>query len=151
VERQVIDTGFDFQCRQIAAQFSTKYERKWLAQGQEHFFELSLHKQRAISIPIRKDQEVQTHRVQAFDPAQFRPIDQQGDITIKFKDFLYDPNLRRAMQWVFIVEDDLGQDVWIDITQGEDDWHIRPARGCPFIPTKGVQQVLDLIRDAMPV
>lgn len=149
VKIQVCDTGFDFRCRQVAAQFSTKYERKWEAQGQDRFFELCLQKQAAITLPIRKDYDLQTHRVQAFDAELFRPLDQQGEITIKFKDFVYDPKLMRGMQWVFIVEDNLGQDVWIDISQGRDGWHIRPARGCTFIPTKGLQRALDLIRDTI--
>ena len=51
------------------------------------------------------------------------------------------------MQWVLIVEDHFAQDIWIEIAQREDGWHVRPARGCPFVPTQGVQQALDLIRD----
>lgn len=150
LQTQMADTGFGFESRRIAAQFSTKYERKWQAQGQDHFVALWLRKQQAISVPIRKDQDLQSYRVNAFAPEQFRPIDQQGKITIKFKDFIYDPKQRRAIQWVFIVEDNLAQDVWIDIAHGEDGWHIRPARGCSFIPTRGVQQALDLIRDTIP-
>lgn len=151
VKRQSEGTGFFFRSRQVGAQFSTKYERKWQAQGQDRFLELCLQKQRAISLPIRKDQDLQTHRVQAFDPEQFRPIDQRGEVTIKFKDFLYDARQMRAMQWIFIVEDNLGQDVWIEIVKGDGGWNIRPSRGCTFIPTKGLQQAIDVIRDSIMV
>ena len=149
VERQAEGTGFVFQGRRIAAQFSTKYERKWQAQGQEHFYELCLQKQRAISRSTRKDRELQTHRVQGFDPEQFKPVDLNGEITIKFKDFIYDPRQRRAMQWIFVVEDHLGQDIWIDIAKADDGWRIRPSRGSTFIPTRGLQQALDIIRDTI--
>lgn len=151
VGRQTTDTGFIFKWHRISAQFSTKYERKWQALGQDCFVALSLQKQRPLSRPLRKDQELKSHRVKAFDPEQFRPVDQQGTITIKFKDLVYDPKQMRAMQWVFIAEDQLAQDVWIDIAQDGNGWLIRPARGCPFIPTSGVQRALDLIRDTIPL
>lgn len=147
VAAETADTGFAFECRQIPAQFSTKYERKWQAQGHDHFYALHLRKQHAISLPIRKDQALQTHRLKSFDPEHFRPIDQHGKITIKFKDLIYDPKQKRAMQWVLIAEDNFAQDIWIDIAQRENGWLVRPARGCPFIPTQGVQQALDIIRD----
>lgn len=145
VEEQSCKTGFACERHAVAATFSTKYERKWQAKGQLFFYELSLVKQRSTSIPLREDKEVQVHRVQAFDPEQFHPLDQQGEITIRFKDLIYDPQQMRAMQWVYIYEDNLGQDVWIDIVQSGDGWLIRPARGCSFIPTEGLQQALDLI------
>lgn len=145
VAQQSHDTGFVFRRHAVAATFSTKYERKWQAKGQQFFYELSLAKQGATSIPLREDKALQVHRVQTFDPEQFHPADQQGEITIRFKDLVYDHQQMRAMQWVYICEDNLGQDVWIDIVQSGDGWLIRPARGCAFIPTEGLQQALDLI------
>lgn len=145
VKQQSTDAGFVFDHHAVAAKFSTKYERKWQAQGQQFFHDLRLSKQTPMSIPVQEDKELQVHHVRTFDPEQFHPANQQGEITIKFKDFIYDHKQMRAMQWVYISEDNLGQDVWIDIAQGDDGWLIRPARGCAFIPTKGLQQALDLI------
>ncbi len=147
VKQQSTGTGFVFDRHTVAGRSSTKYERKWQAQGQQFFYQLSLYKQRPMSIPVREDKELQVHRVQTFDPEQFHPTDQQGVITIKFKDLIYDHKQMRAMQRVYITEDNLGQDVWIDIAQSDDGWVIRPARGYAFIPTEGVQQALHLIHD----
>ncbi len=149
LQEQIPATGFDYVFQPVSAGFCTKYERKWQAQGQDQFFELSLRKKQHMSIPVQKDEDLQIHRVEVFNPDQFQPQNIQGDIAIAFKDFVYDPKRQRAMQWVFVAEDNLGQDVWIDIACGGDYWYIRPTRGCPFVPTKGVQRALDLIRDTI--
>jgi hypothetical protein len=51
------------------------------------------------------------------------------------------------MVWVFVAEEGLTQDFWIEIVHTGSDWAIRPARGCGIVPTVGVQCALDLVHD----
>jgi tRNA (guanine-N7-)-methyltransferase len=146
---EAVDTGFTTSCHQVAPQFSTKYERKWHAQGQEQFYELRLQQGPAPDMPVViKDVPVQTHRLPSFHPERFRPAGVRGDIAIEFKDFLFDPQQQRGMVWVFVTEETLRQNFWIEIAHGDARWYIRPARGCVVVPTAGVQRALDLVRDA---
>jgi hypothetical protein len=89
-----------------------------------------------------------THRIERFDPTHFQPGAQHGAMTVTCKEFLYDPRRQKGMVWVFVAEEGLTQDFWIEIVRREADWTIRPARGCGIIPTMGVQCALDLVRDA---
>jgi tRNA (guanine-N7-)-methyltransferase len=146
---EAVDTGFAVHEHQVAPQFSTKYARKWSAQGQERFYEIMLQQHLAPDLPtVIKDVPVQTHRLTSFHPERFRPVGVRADIAIEFKDFLFDPQLQRGMVWVFVSEDTLQQNFWIEIAHGDARWYIRPARGCSVVPTVGVQRALDLVRDA---
>jgi tRNA (guanine-N7-)-methyltransferase len=146
---EAADTGFDTQCAQVAPLLSTKYARKWHAQGQEQFYALVLRRHTAAESPLlRKDLVVQNHRIASFNATRFRPLGVRGEVAIEFKDFLYDPQQRRGMVWVFVTEETLQQNFWIEIAHGDERWYIRPARGCVVVPTVGVQRALDLVRDA---
>jgi hypothetical protein len=145
---EAVDTGFVTHCHQVAPHFSTKYERKWQAQGQEQFYELRLQQRLAPDIPfVLKDVRVQTHRIPSFHPERFQPTGRRGDMAIEFKDFLFDPQRQRGMVWVFVAEDTLLQNFWIEIAHGDEHWYIH-GRGCVVVPTVGVQRALDLVRDA---
>jgi tRNA (guanine-N7-)-methyltransferase len=154
VLEQVPGTGFAVQCEPIPPRFSTKYERKWREQGQQQFYHLQFTSGQFTSgqsqpRPLIEDIVLQTHRVDHLDPDRFQPLNELGRMTIKFRDFIYDPVRQRGMVWVLAVEDRLTQEFWIEMTcDPEHRWHIRPARGCPVVPTLGVQRALDLVRDA---
>lgn len=148
VLEQVAGTGFTSQWSTIPASFSTKYERKWQATGQQEFYDLRLRKTIPIARPLNEDVTLHTHRIAHFDPVGFPLETRQGPITVTCKEFLYDPHRCKGMVWIFVAEDSLTQDFWIEIAQSGTDWIIRPARGCGIVPTVGVQQALDLVRDA---
>jgi tRNA (guanine-N7-)-methyltransferase len=149
VLEQAPGTGFEVQCSPIPPGFSTKYERKWRDQGQQQFYQLQLTNVQSQPLPLIEDMILQTHRVDYFDPDRFRPSNELGRMTIKFRDFIYDPKRQRGMVRVLAVEDSLTQEFWIEMTCDLDDrWHIRPARGCPLVPTRSVQRALDLVREA---
>ena len=148
VQAQIPGTGFAVRSEPIPPIFRTKYERKWQAQGQEMFYDLRLTKTHHIPVSLREDVPVQTHRIAHFDPERFCPQNVRGPVTVEFKEFVYDPLRQRGMLWVFVVEEGLTQDFWIQIIRRHDSWHIRPAPGCDVVPTVSVQQALDLVRNA---
>lgn len=154
VLEQVPGSGFEADWRLIAPHFRTKYERKWMAGGQQAFHELRLQKVAHHDVPLTKEVDVQARRVDQFDPCQLplsrvrKLCEAQPPITVRCRDFLYDPERRRAMVAVLVAEADLTQDFWIEIVCRGDHWTIRPARGCGVVPTVGVQYAVDLIWEA---
>ena len=94
---------------------------------------------------------MQARRVDRFDPQNLdlppatKLCADHPAITVRCRDFLYDPARRKAMIAVLVAEADLTQDFWIEIVGRGDHWTIRPARGCSVVPTVGVQRAVDLI------
>lgn len=142
------DTGFVALARTVPPQVNTKYERKWLAEGQSRFYELTLTKTEHCPVPLLEDVPMETYRLSQFDPARFQPVDIEDGVYITFKETRYDPARQVAMTRVVVVEDDLTQHFWIEIVRTEDGWRVRPAPGCGVVPTAGVQRALDAVREA---
>jgi hypothetical protein len=120
----------------------------WCQTGQQEFYELHLQKTTHVTRPLIEDRTLQTHRIAHFQPAHLQLGTLHGAITVTCKEFLYDPQRQKGMVWVFVAEEGLTQDFWIEIVRREAGWVIRPARGCGMVPTVGVQCALDLVRDA---
>ncbi len=72
----------------VSPRFSTKYERKWYASGQEKFYELRLTKRQHIKIPLKEDMSLITYRVDRFDPEHFDLPKRRGRIMVEFKETL---------------------------------------------------------------
>jgi tRNA (guanine-N7-)-methyltransferase len=151
IQTQASGTGFEVHTQAVPPRFLTKYERKWQGLGQKRFFELRLVKRRHMEIRVKEETALRTHRVDHFDPKDFRPFNGQGRIMVDFREFLYDPDKRKGMVRSVVAEDNLLQNFWIEIVELEDGWHIRPAKGCGMVPTSGVQRALDLVRNATEV
>lgn len=141
---QVSGSGFQIASQVIPPRFNTKYEQKWRKMGVEEFHELRLVKSRHIDAPPKEDVDMQTRHLDHFDPHRFNPQGERRGIVVEFKDFLFDPQRDRAMLRAIVVEDNLTQDFWIEISRGKERWRIRPSKGCGIIPTQGVQKALDL-------
>ena len=146
--RQTPGSGFKTLSRRIPPSFDTVYEKRWRKQGQQSFFELVLEKTDPCDASLKEDAPVQTHRVNTFDPERYAPQNDHGEPTVEFKEFLYDPQRKKAMSRVMIAEEGLLQDIWIEIAKYDDGWKIRPAWGCRMVPTAGVQRALDLMFEA---
>jgi len=145
---QVPGTGLRATVETTPARFMTKYERKWQEAGQAVFYEIRLEKEQHIHVPLTEDISLNTYRIKSFDPERFHPENEFGPITVKFKDYLYDPKRRRAMARAFVTEDQLIQEFWIEAAEEGELWHIHLARGSHVVPSQGVQRALDLARDA---
>lgn len=151
VLEQIPGSGFEADWQVTEPHFHTKYERKWVASGQEDFYELQLRKVAHCDVPPSVEIDVQARRVGRFDPQTLR-LPRAGEwngghppIAVRCRDFLYDPERRRAMIAVLVAEPGLTQDFWIEIACRGDHWTIRPARGCSVVPTPGVQRAVDLV------
>jgi len=149
IHEQVPGTGFSMERVSITPSFDTKYERKWCGEGQESFTDLRLIKQEHLDFFVNKEQPVKTYRAAAFDPSRFRPRQERGEVVVEFKDFLYDPEQKRAMARAVVVEDDLNQNIWLAIDWKESVWHIHVASGSNVVSTVGVQRALDLAYEAV--
>jgi len=151
---QVPGSGFEAQWQTISPQFETKYERKWLGKGQRQFYELRLIKKSHQDIPLQEDVTLKLHRVAHFDPDRFQPAGETGEVSVDFKELVFDAQRQKVLARVFVVEEHLKQELWIEIARQEGEpesrphWVIRPARGSGIVPTAGVQRALDLARDA---
>ena len=145
IVEQVQAEEFSIAVELTSPSLNTKYERKWSDKGQKEFFEIQLFKRGHLSLPFPEDIPLKTYCVRHFDPDRFNPSNERGEIVVEFKDFVYDPKRLKGMVRVFVVEDDVTQNFWIEIDYGEDGWYIHVARGCQALPTVGVQHALDLV------
>ncbi len=145
---QTPGTGFDVTCGTVPVHGETKYARKWSARGQERFDEIRLRKHTHIPVPAEEEVPMETYRIPAFDPVKFHPQSEHGELTVEFKEFLYDPQRYLGMVRVVVAEGGFTQQAWIAIACGEGGWYVAVAPGCSAIPTVGMQRALALVRDA---
>ncbi|HEX9779771.1 MAG TPA: hypothetical protein VGB20_00995 [bacterium] len=141
-------SGFEAGWQTNAPRFDTGYERKWSRQGQTRFYELRLRKTARLDARLKEDVPLHPHLVSNFDPERFSPEGARGEVTVEFKEFLYDAARRKGLARATVVEDRFVQEFWIELAGAPDGWHIRPAQGCRLVPTRGVQLALDLAREA---
>ncbi|MEW5725395.1 MAG: hypothetical protein AB1896_19945 [Thermodesulfobacteriota bacterium] len=141
---QVPDTGLAGEWRTTPAGFDTKYERKWRDTGQEVFYEISLVKERHLEAPVKEDLELLTLWLDHFDPETYEPRGREGPITVKFKEYLWDPRRQTALVRAFVAEDRLIQDVWIRISRQEGRWRLTLSQSAQVVPTEGLKQALEL-------
>lgn len=151
---QVPGSGFEAEWLTVPPRLGTKYERKWMEEGQTQFYELQLvpNPQSAVHNPqltYGGKISLETYRISEFDPARFSPSGTHEEIVVEFKEFLYDPVRRHGMQRVIVVEEGVLQDFWIEVAATKGGWSIRPAAGCGIVPTAGVQRALDLAREGV--
>lgn len=142
---QLDGTGFSAEARTTRPQYGTKYERKWVEQGQQHFFELHLTKKEHCEIPIKEDVELQPYFIEAFDSDHFIFENVTGSVTIVFKEVIADAKRRKAMIHLVVAEGKLAQHLWVAIFPIDEKWCIAPALGQNFIPSLGIAEALKLV------
>ncbi len=134
--------------RRVPPGFRTRFEDKWVEGGLREFHEVHLEKTRHEDFPSPEEVEVIQYPVKGLDPDRFRPEPCRGEVTVAFKQFLYDPVRLRGMVRAVVVEPNLTQQLWIEIVRERRGWRVSPAEGCVFIPTPGVRAALEQVAAA---
>ncbi|SFM99277.1 tRNA (guanosine(46)-N7)-methyltransferase TrmB [Thermodesulforhabdus norvegica] len=146
IKEQSEGSGFQVLHEFIPPSFGTKYETKWVNEGLRQFHKITLIKKQDSLFMPEGEIIVRTYRVSEFYPNDFYPDPVRGNVVVDFKDFLYDSNRGKALLRAVVVEDEFVQDFWIEISRSRDGrWHIKPASGCGWIPTVGLQKALDAV------
>ncbi len=141
-------TGFAATTRTIKPQFNTKFERKWRREGQEEFFELQIVKKEHRDIPVAEDADMKAYFLRDFNPDRFQPDDVIGDVSVVFKDFVFDPKKNKGLVHAVVAEPSLTQHVWIIIVKTSKDWCVAKAEGHTALPTQGVATALRHVYEA---
>lgn len=145
-QSQVEGSGLQLEVVETEARYNTKYERRWSGQGQEVFFELHYRPQGISPFTRPAEVTVNTLTLEHFDPEAVRLEGCHEGLVVEFRRHLYDPKQEVFMVLTTVVEDQLNQTFWIEITRKAGLWHIRPAQGGGFLPTMGVQRALTLLQ-----
>lgn len=140
--------GYRAETEEVPARLNTKYERRWSGEGQQLFYETRLYPEGpAAPAPELPEVEVRIPTLTEF-PAQIElpePV-VAGSIRVNFRELMLDKERRKAMWRVFVVEEPLHQDFWVELAPVEHKWHLRPSAASVYFPTRGVQTALDSIR-----
>lgn len=143
VLEQVNRKNFDVKTSSIQPQFDTKFERKWVGEGQQEFFELVLTKKKHIQQKPDRDRIMKSYTLKEFSPQAFSFEDIKEDISIIFKDKLYDPALKKCLLRFVVSEEHLTQNFWVTVVWKKDKWRICRTEGQKFFPTTGIIRTLE--------
>ncbi len=151
IQANAPQAGYRIKTRVVPALLNTKYERRWTLEGQQEFFESWLYPEGPPPpAPHLPEVSVRTYVIKDFpDRWNLPETVAEGAFRVQFRDLVVDRERRKAMVRVFVVEEPLHQDLWIELTPSEEAWHLRPAPGCVFYPTRGVQRALDALHDSV--
>ncbi|MFA5262107.1 MAG: hypothetical protein WC450_12860 [Candidatus Omnitrophota bacterium] len=149
IKEESLGTGFRVEGRKISPRFNTKFERKWTGEGQEEFFELILRKSEHVDIPLEEDVPLTVYFVDDFIPDRFCFSDQVGCPSVVQKEFLFDPQRKKAMVHLVVAEEHVTQHVWIVIAQSRRGWCVALAAGQTVLPTPGVAVAVRMTADAV--
>jgi tRNA (guanine-N7-)-methyltransferase len=141
VTEQVPGSGFILKENNIGADHGTKFERKWQEGGQSEFYEILLHKQEHVDVPLKQGTDIQHYTIPQFNPDHFKMSDfSDGTCAVVFKDYLYDAKQERALVYVLVHDEDLVQHVRVSIVKIPKGWHVGLAQGSMQMPTPGIGQ-----------
>lgn len=145
---EIPETGFKANVETIGARFNTKFERKWRAEGQEQFWELSLIKHEHHRRPVTEDVELRACFVQSFDPARFQFENIVGETSVIYKDFVFDQKQNLGLVRLVVAEKFLTQHVWVAVIKTKNQWCVAKADGHSALPTAGVALAIEQVAKA---
>ena len=145
VLQQSEHTGFNVEPKTIEPRYGTKFERKWLDEGQKKFFELNFIKKRHIVVPVKEDCILKNYVLEEFNPRFFQFENVIGDISVIFKDMVTDNDRQKVMIHVLVAEEYMTQHLWVRIVSKQGHWRITRAEGQNFFPTPGIAKALELV------
>jgi len=108
-------SGFEMTRRMIPPTFGTKFEKKWSAAGQQAFTELVFVKVADIQVEEDETAVMKTYFLKEIDPSKVEFSGASGEVSIQFKDFLFDNTRSRGMVQAVVTEDRRTQYVWLAI------------------------------------
>ncbi|NTV30039.1 MAG: hypothetical protein HGA80_08180, partial [Candidatus Omnitrophica bacterium] len=141
-------TGFAVERRMTPPRFGTKFEKKWLEAGQQMFDELVLSKVADAESADNGVAEMKTYFLEKIDPALVEFGRLAGPVSVQFKDFMFDAGRERGMVQAVVTEHLQSQYLWITVHRTSQGWCLAAAAGNSVLPTTGVQQAMELARDA---
>jgi tRNA (guanine-N7-)-methyltransferase len=141
-------SGLRADVKAVPATYATKFERKWSAAGQKEFTEI-IFTHGPWHEPCQEERpEVQVYFLDEIDPARVIFPRLTGDITVVFKDYMFDPLRSRGMVQAVVTEDRRTQYLWITVSRTSKGWCIAGAPGSAALPTEGVRQAMGLAYEA---
>lgn len=147
---EVKGAGFTVQQKTIPAQYETKFERKWRAEGQQEFCELIFQKNKHVNVAVKEDAELKAYYCEDFHPEKFLFEEYiADDAAIVAKDWIYDEAQQKGMLRVVISEEHLTQHVWIGIVKTPKGWCVLKAQGQHVLPTPGLAKAIELAAEAV--
>jgi tRNA (guanine-N7-)-methyltransferase len=150
IRENIEGSGFSVEFKKIAANYGTKFEKKWADAGRREFYELILTKCRHIPVGIKEDSVLQSYLTENFDPDRFgfKDYSQEG-VAVSFKEILYDAQKKTALVHVIACDGPLAQNVRIVIAHSSKGWRINLAEGGMLMPTMAVSQALKCVYEAV--
>ena len=145
---QIGRTGFEIETKTTPSQYNTKFEKKWKEEGQEKFFELNFLKKRHVNVALKKDVLLKSYTIDHFDIDRLQCKDEKGDISVIFKDLIFDKQKQKVMIRTLVAEGHMTQHFWITIIKKQKKWLVARAEGQNFFPTAGIARALALVYKA---
>ncbi len=145
IQEHIQQTGFQVQADITKTQYDTKFERKWKEEGQEEFYELRLVKQEHKDISLKEGTPLKSYKLDNFDSSRFSMENETGEVSVVFKDMIFDPERQKAMVLVIVAEPDMTQHLWVVIMKKQGTWRICRADGQNFFPTPGIARALECV------
>ena len=141
-------TGFQVETQIIKPQYDTKFERKWMEEGKERFYELKMLKKRHINVLVKEDVTLKSYKLKDFCAQRMQFENDIGEISVICKDVIYDSKRKAMLVYVIVSEPDLMQHFRITIFKKGDFWRVCKADGQVFFPTPGIARALQVVYEA---
>lgn len=138
-------SGFSFFKEVTKPKYNTKFEKKWVGQGQKNFYEVRLCKEKHIHVDIGKGGELKSYTLADFSPKNFHFTDSKGDISVILKETLYDQEQLKMLVLVVVAEAHITQYLWVAIQKEKSVWKVARVNGQQFFPTPGVAKAIELV------
>jgi len=148
VLEQALKTGFIVETKNIRPQFDTKFEKKWRDEGLEHFYEIRFKKKDHLSIPVVEDTLLKSYVLENFDPQKINLEDLKGDVSVIFKETIFDQEKQKMLIHVLVAEDGLTQHFWASIAKKNKKWKVTKSDGQNFFATPGIAAALSIVYEA---
>lgn len=145
---QTDNCGFEVKTEVIKPKYKTKFEKKWIEAGQNEFYEIKFSKLKHIKFINQREIILKAYKVKHFDPNVFELEDLKGDISVIFKNYLFDVKQQKAMVHLIVSEENLTQHLWVAIFKKNDAWTIFKADGQNILSTKGIATAIEMVYKA---